>query len=147
MSSGTPTETSVFETRTIQEVYAEIQDVYERFPQPWVIGYSGGKDSTAVLQMVWKALEADSWRAGGWENMVTDPALMAWSVTPTGQAQFLRDLIGAVAGTPGGHGAGVVWWYPESIQVPGLFVWGGGSLSLFNAGGYVLPGASEFGAN
>jgi len=27
------------------------------YPQPWVIGYSGGKDSTTVLQLVWKALE------------------------------------------------------------------------------------------
>ena len=29
----------------------------QQFPQPWVIGYSGGKDSTTVLQLIWKALE------------------------------------------------------------------------------------------
>jgi DNA sulfur modification protein DndC len=52
-----PNETSVFEQRTIQDIYEEICDVYRRYPQPWVIGYSGGKDSTAVLQLVWKALE------------------------------------------------------------------------------------------
>ena len=86
------------------------------------------------------------WRAGGWESMVTDATAMTWPASSQGQAQFLRDVIGAVASVPGGHGAGVVWWYPEAIQVPGLFVWGGGSLALFDAGGNVLPAASEFGA-
>jgi DNA sulfur modification protein DndC len=56
MADGLPNEHSVFERRTIQDIYAEIRDVYLRYPQPWVIGYSGGKDSTAVLQSVWKAL-------------------------------------------------------------------------------------------
>lgn len=57
MAIGLPTQTSVFEQRTIKDIYNEIRDVYRRYPQPWVIGYSGGKDSTAVLQLVWKALE------------------------------------------------------------------------------------------
>jgi arabinogalactan endo-1,4-beta-galactosidase len=86
------------------------------------------------------------WRAGGWESMVTDSAAMTWAASPQGQAQFLRDLVAAVAAIPGGHGAGVLWWYPEAIQVPGLFVWGGGSLALFDASGNVLPAASELGA-
>ncbi len=57
MASGLPNEHSIFEQRSIEDVYAEIRDIYGRYPQPWVIGYSGGKDSTAVLQLVWKALE------------------------------------------------------------------------------------------
>lgn len=85
------------------------------------------------------------WRAGFWEGFATDRAAMTWAVSSTGQAQFLRDLIGTVANVTGDHGAGVIWWYPEAIQVPGLFIWGGGSLSLFDAGGNVLPAASEFG--
>ncbi len=56
MSTGLPNEVSVFEHRTIQGIYDEIRDVYRRYPRPWVIGYSGGKDSTAVLQLVWKAI-------------------------------------------------------------------------------------------
>jgi arabinogalactan endo-1,4-beta-galactosidase len=71
---------------------------------------------------------------------------MTWPVSPQGQAQFLRDVLDAVAAVPNGHGAGVVWWYPEAIQVPGLFVWGGGSLTLFDSTGNVLPAASQFGA-
>ena len=57
MQTGLPKETSIFDKRTMQEVYEEVRHLYQRYPQPWVIGYSGGKDSTAVLQLVWKALE------------------------------------------------------------------------------------------
>jgi len=82
------------------------------------------------------------WRAGGWEGMAPNQASMTWPVSPQGQLQFLRDVVTVVATVPGGRGAGVVWWYPEAIQVPGLFIWGGGSLSLFDAAGSVLPAAS-----
>ena len=36
--------------------YKEIRTVYEADSRPWVVGYSGGKDSTCALQMVWTAL-------------------------------------------------------------------------------------------
>jgi arabinogalactan endo-1,4-beta-galactosidase len=81
------------------------------------------------------------WRA----TSVTGTAAMAWAVSPQGQAQFVRDVESAVAATPGGHGAGLVWWYPEAIQVPGLFIWGGGSLALFDSTGNVLPAATALG--
>ena len=35
----------------------EIKALYLADDIPWVVGYSGGKDSTAVLQLVWTALE------------------------------------------------------------------------------------------
>ncbi len=35
----------------------DVADLYTSDDMPWVIGYSGGKDSTAVLQLVWLALE------------------------------------------------------------------------------------------
>jgi len=87
------------------------------------------------------------WRAGGWEGIATNTAPMTWPVTREGQTQFLRDVVDAVAATPGGHGAGVFWWYPEAIPVPGVFVWGGGSLALFDSTGNVLSAASTFNAN
>ena len=34
------------------------QALYLSDDLPWVIGYSGGKDSSAVLQLVWLALSA-----------------------------------------------------------------------------------------
>jgi arabinogalactan endo-1,4-beta-galactosidase len=85
------------------------------------------------------------WRAGGWESWVSARSAMDWSVTASGQAQFTRELVGAVAATPGGHGAGVFWWYPEAIPVPRLFIYAGGSLALFDSTGNVLQAATELG--
>lgn len=42
--------------KTIDAIKREIADLYLSDEIPWVIGYSGGKDSTAVLQLVWLAL-------------------------------------------------------------------------------------------
>ena len=36
----------------------EVQTLYRADGIPWVIGYSGGKDSSAVLQLIWFSLEA-----------------------------------------------------------------------------------------
>ena len=49
-------ETPSVERRSIHDVYEEIRQLYLQYPYPWVIGYSGGKDSTAALQIVWYAL-------------------------------------------------------------------------------------------
>jgi len=42
--------------RPLEDVYKEIRDVYREHDYPWVIGYSGGKDSTTALQLVWSAI-------------------------------------------------------------------------------------------
>ena len=42
--------------KEIQNTYKIAQKVYLEDEIPWVIGYSGGKDSTATLQLVWLAL-------------------------------------------------------------------------------------------
>jgi len=55
--AGLPNERSILKDRPLQDIYDEIRDVYKRYPQPWVIGYSGSKDSTTVLQLVWKPLK------------------------------------------------------------------------------------------
>ena len=47
---------SVFESRTLDEIYAEIQEVYLDDSRPWILGYSGGKDSTCMIQIIWTAL-------------------------------------------------------------------------------------------
>lgn len=41
----------------IAELQSEIRRVFLNDSRPWVIGYSGGKDSSCVLQMVWYALK------------------------------------------------------------------------------------------
>jgi DNA sulfur modification protein DndC len=42
----------------IQLLSKEIQELYCLDEIPWVVGYSGGKDSTAALQLVWNAIAA-----------------------------------------------------------------------------------------
>ncbi|MBD2540902.1 DNA phosphorothioation system sulfurtransferase DndC [Coleofasciculus sp. FACHB-SPT36] len=56
---------SLFPPRTVAELVEdiekltkEIQELYCLDKIPWILGYSGGKDSTAVLQMVWNAIAA-----------------------------------------------------------------------------------------
>lgn len=48
---------SVFKSRTIDDIYREIQEVYCEDKRPWILGFSGGKDSTCMIQLVWNALE------------------------------------------------------------------------------------------
>ena len=40
----------------IELLTEEVQDLYCLDDIPWVIGYSGGKDSTAVVQLIWNAI-------------------------------------------------------------------------------------------
>ena len=47
---------SIFDDAALAERYREIREVYLSDNRPWVVGYSGGKDSTCALQMVWTAL-------------------------------------------------------------------------------------------
>jgi len=44
--------------KDIQSLTSEIQELYCSDQIPWVIGYSGGKDSTAVVQLIWNAVSA-----------------------------------------------------------------------------------------
>src|SRR5919202_232536 len=44
--------------KDVKWLTAEIQGLYCLDEVPWVIGYSGGKDSTAALQLVWNAISA-----------------------------------------------------------------------------------------
>ena len=51
---------SVFELLGVKpflaQLHTEIQELFLENDRPWVIGYSGGKDSTAVVQLIWQAL-------------------------------------------------------------------------------------------
>ena len=41
---------------TVEFLKEEIRELYLEDEIPWIIGYSGGKDSTAVLQLIWLAV-------------------------------------------------------------------------------------------
>lgn len=53
-------QTSAFDSNgfkeSIEALLDEVQRVYLSDEFPWVVGYSGGKDSTATLQLVWSAI-------------------------------------------------------------------------------------------
>ncbi|KAF6243625.1 DNA phosphorothioation system sulfurtransferase DndC [Nitrosopumilus sp. b1] len=47
---------SVFKSRTLTNIYDEIKQVYLTDNRPWILGFSGGKDSTCMVQLIWNAL-------------------------------------------------------------------------------------------
>ena len=84
------------------------------------------------------------WRASWSPGSGSPPGWNAWPQSPAGQAEFMRDLLDMVSDLPNDLGAGVIWWYPESIQVVGHPMWGDGALALFNSVGELLPAAEVF---
>src|ERR1700724_2358872 len=42
--------------KTVAAIGEEIRELYSCDAVPWVVGYSGGKDSSAVLQLGWNAI-------------------------------------------------------------------------------------------
>ena len=42
--------------RPLKNLIGEVRDLYLEDDRPWVVGFSGGKDSTAVLQLVYSAV-------------------------------------------------------------------------------------------
>jgi arabinogalactan endo-1,4-beta-galactosidase len=56
------------------------------------------------------------------KGMATRPELAArvpYPMTPAGQRDFLRDLVGVVRRVPGGRGRGLYWWEPAWLPVKG----------------------------
>lgn len=69
----------------IEGLKETIRNLYLADDIPWVIGYSGGKDSTATLQLVWLALkEMDAWRLNkpvhiiNTDTLVESPVISKW---------------------------------------------------------------------
>lgn len=70
---------------TADQIVAEIQTLYRSDSMPWIVGYSGGKDSTASLQLVWAALVGLSPEERtkmvyviGTDTLVENPVIAAW---------------------------------------------------------------------
>ena len=43
--------------QTIEKLIDHIAKLYLEDNIPWIVGYSGGKDSSACVQLMWKVLE------------------------------------------------------------------------------------------
>lgn len=70
---------------TIDVLQEEIRSLYTADDVPWIIGYSGGKDSTAILQLIWNAiatLPAGQRRKTVYvistDTMVENPVVASW---------------------------------------------------------------------
>ncbi|MEU9194985.1 DNA phosphorothioation system sulfurtransferase DndC [Streptomyces hundungensis] len=85
----TPVRRLPFQGRSLSEVTAEltgeIRELYTADEVPWVIGYSGGKDSTAVLQLIWLALQqlpaeqrTKQVHVISTDTLVENPVVAAW---------------------------------------------------------------------
>ncbi|MFG2766722.1 DNA phosphorothioation system sulfurtransferase DndC [Streptomyces rubiginosohelvolus] len=88
----TPVRRKPFNGRSLSEVTAELRDevreLYTADQVPWVIGYSGGKDSTAVLQLIWMALQelpaeqrTKQVHVISTDTLVENPVVAAWVTT------------------------------------------------------------------
>ena len=73
---------------TIALLHEEIRALYTADAAPWIIGYSGGKDSTATLQLVWSAIaELPPAQRGktihviSTDTLVENPIVAAWVAT------------------------------------------------------------------
>ena len=70
---------------TIDSLSGEIQELYLADDIPWIVGYSGGKDSSTVLSLVWNAVQAlpESQRKKevhviSTDTLVENPIVAAW---------------------------------------------------------------------
>lgn len=70
---------------TIELLQEEIRSLYAADDVPWILGYSGGKDSTATLQLIWSAIaelppeqRRKTVYAISTDTMVENPIVAAW---------------------------------------------------------------------
>ena len=84
-------------------ILRRITDMYLADGIPWVVGYSGGKDSSAVLQLVWTALERmDAEKLHKHVYVITTDTLVENPIVAAWVDQSLARLAGAAedAGLP-----------------------------------------------
>lgn len=70
---------------TIEALSEEVRELYQADSVPWIIGYSGGKDSSAVLQLIWDAIldlpaekRTKTVHVISTDTMVENPVVSAW---------------------------------------------------------------------
>lgn len=68
-----------------EKIVEEIRELYQSDTIPWIIGYSGGKDSTASLQLVWAAVASlpqekrtKPIHVISTDTLVENPVIAAW---------------------------------------------------------------------
>ena len=85
-------DTASFSAR-LKHLGDEIRDLYTFDAVPWVVGYSGGKDSTATLGLIWWAVLLGL-AIGQRLSSVPIPGLPHLLLEPTGVAGQSQDARG-----------------------------------------------------
>jgi DNA sulfur modification protein DndC len=139
------------------ELEAEIRDVYCGDARPWVIGYSGGKDSTTALQLVWNALlglEPDLRNKPVYvissDTLVETPKMVEYvdgTLEKMDQAAKVQGLpITAHKVTPAVHDSFWVNVIGRGYPVPSTqFRWCTERLKITPANSFILDRVAEFG--
>jgi arabinogalactan endo-1,4-beta-galactosidase len=78
-----------------------------------------------------------------WET--SNVSVPTWPATPAGQQQFMTDLQNVMLNLHNNAGEGIVYWYPEAVQVPGYSIYNNGATSLFDGNGVAQPALNTFG--
>ncbi len=85
----------------VAAIVREIEDVYLADDIPWAVGYSGGKDSTATLQLVWLALQSIGRERArkpvyviSTDTLVENPIVAAWVGNSLKKMQITADTQG-----------------------------------------------------
>lgn len=72
----------------VERILDEVQSLYLSDPMPWIVGYSGGKDSTACLQLIWTAISrlpaeqrSKPIHVISTDTLVENPVIAAWVET------------------------------------------------------------------
>jgi DNA sulfur modification protein DndC len=88
---------------SVRALVDEAARLYQEDDVPWVVGYSGGKDSTAVLQIVWQALASlppeqrrKTVHVITTDTLVENPVVAAW----VGRSLDVLREAAAAAGLP-----------------------------------------------
>ena len=88
----------VLSKQDVQDVLEVIKQLYLEDRIPWICGYSGGKDSTAIVQLVWMALRqipkekrVKTVHVISTDTMVESPVVAVWS------SQSLKKMAEAAA--------------------------------------------------
>lgn len=85
----------------VDVIIKEIQELYLSDTIPWIIGYSGGKDSTASLQLVWNAIanlpveqRTKDIHVISTDTLVENPVIAAWVVNSLDRIERAADIQG-----------------------------------------------------
>jgi arabinogalactan endo-1,4-beta-galactosidase len=78
-----------------------------------------------------------------WEtnSVAHDPA---YAETQAGQAAYLGALASTVQNLPNGDGMGLMYWYPEAVQLQNFRIYNGGATALFDGSGNALQAVNDF---